>query len=102
MEIVSVPVIVAAVCGVIELLKGVFRNSEKFLRLIPIISAVFGAVAGVVIFFAAPGIIPADNAFMALLIGIASGLASTGCHQVVKQLKREETSVAEEEKKDCL
>lgn len=87
MEIVSVPIIVTVVCGIMELLKGVFGCKEKFLRLIPVLSAMTGAIFGVVIFFAAPALIPAENAFMALLIGGASGLASTGAHQVFKQLK---------------
>jgi hypothetical protein len=41
---------------------------------------------GIAAFFALPGIIPADNAFVALLIGASSGLAATGTHQVFKQL----------------
>ncbi len=87
MEIVSVPVIVTAVCAIMELLKGVFGCKEKFLRLIPLLSAITGAAMGIIMFFAAPSLIPAENAFMALLVGGASGLASTGAHQVLKQLK---------------
>lgn len=100
MEIVSVPMIVTIVCGIMELLKGVVNRNEKFLRLIPLLSSITGAALGVIIFFAAPAIIPAENAFMALLIGGASGLASTGANQVVKQLKtvNERTSFGDDKK----
>lgn len=94
MEIVSVPVIVVVVCVIMELLKGILGNKEKFMRLIPVFSAITGALIGMIIFFAAPSIIPADNLFMALLIGAASGLASTGAHQVLKQLKSSQESVS--------
>lgn len=87
MEIVSVPIIVVVVYAIIQLLKGVCNSSEKFLRLVPLLSAILGAAIGVIVFFSARSLIPADNVFMALVIGGVSGLSSTGCHQVVKQLK---------------
>lgn len=92
MEIVSVPIIVSVVCVIMQLLKGVFKSNSNFLRLIPVLSAVIGALIGVIVFYSAPAMIPAANAFMALLIGGASGLASTGCHQIFKQLKSDSGS----------
>ncbi|MGI6522817.1 MAG: hypothetical protein ACOX2Y_02930 [Christensenellales bacterium] len=44
---------------------------------------------GVIAFYAAPEIIPANNVLLALLIGGSSGLAATGTHQVFKQLHKD-------------
>ena len=86
LDFVSVPVIVAAVVGCLELLKKAVDGSEKVVRFFPLIAAGLGAVLGIIAFFALPEIIPAGNAFLALLIGGSSGLAATGTHQVFKQL----------------
>ena len=86
LNIVSVPVIVAAVVGCLQLLKKAVGGSEKVLKFFPLIAAVLGAGLGIIAFFALPEIIPAGNAFLALLIGGSSGLAATGTHQVFKQL----------------
>ena len=46
-----------------------------------------------VAFYAVPSIVPAENVFVAILIGIASGLTATGTNQIIKQLgKKEEDS----------
>lgn len=86
LEIVSVPVIATAVYWVINLIKYAVKSNEIFMRLIPIIAAVLGAVLGITCYFALPGIIAADNWLMAILIGGASGLSATGVNQVIKQL----------------
>jgi len=86
LEFVSVPVIVAAVVGCLELLKKLTKYNEKVLKTLPLIAAGLGMALGLIAFFAYPLIIPADNAFLALLIGGSSGLAATGTHQVFKQL----------------
>ncbi|MCM1532848.1 MAG: phage holin family protein, partial [Ruminococcus flavefaciens] len=62
------------------------KENETFKRFIPLIAAALGAVLGVIAFYALPSIIPADNVFVALLIGIASGLTATGTNQIIKQL----------------
>ncbi|MFA7131505.1 MAG: phage holin family protein, partial [Bacilli bacterium] len=64
-----------------------FNNSEKFKRFIPLIATLLGIVFGVVCFFSLPEIIPADNVFLAIVIGGASGLSATGSHQLLKQLE---------------
>lgn len=86
LEIVSVPVIATAVYWTINLIKYAVKSNEIFMRLIPIISAVLGAVLGITCYFALPGLIAADNWLMAILIGGASGLSATGVNQVIKQL----------------
>jgi len=89
-EVVSVPVIATIVYWVINLIKYTVNNSEKFKRLIPIISAVLGAGLGCVAYYIAPSIIIADNILMALIIGGASGLSATGTNQILKQLGKNE------------
>lgn len=85
MEVVSVPVIVALVYGLIELYK-VFFKSEKAKNIIPIVAGVLGALLGVVAFFVVPTIVPADNVLLSAFLGLCSGLTATGSNQIVKQL----------------
>lgn len=54
---------------------------------IPVIVGVVGAVVGTVGYFT--GVVPAQNYLDAIVIGIVSGEASTGVHQVYKQLTAE-------------
>lgn len=61
---------------------------EKLVRLIPVISAILGAIAGIVCFYAFPAIIAAQDIVTAILVGMASGLSATGCNQVFKQLSK--------------
>lgn len=100
MEIVSLPVIVTVVYGVIELLKLVFK-SETFNRIIPIIAAVLGVIVGIVIFYAVPSITFANNIIEAIIIGAVSGLSATGTNQIGKQLsKAKEEGETEENDKE--
>ena len=86
LDIITVPIIVSAVYGGITLLKKAVKCKEKIMRLLPLIAAGMGAVLGLIAFFAVPFLIPASDAFTAVLIGGASGLAATGTNQVFKQL----------------
>lgn len=52
---------------------------------IPLIVGVLGGCLGVVGMFTMPEF-PADNYIDAVAVGIASGLAATGVHQIGKQL----------------
>lgn len=53
---------------------------------IPTIVGVSGGILGVIALYAMPGY-PANDLISAFAIGSASGLASTGADQAVKQLK---------------
>lgn len=97
-DFVTVPIIVSVVYGGIALLKKATGSSEKVLRLIPLIAAAFGAVLGIVAFFATPELIPASNAFVAILIGGASGLAATGTNQIFKQMTKDKENKAGDDK----
>lgn len=52
---------------------------------IPLIVGILGGCLGVVGMFTMPEF-PADNYIDAVAVGIASGLAATGVHQIGKQL----------------
>ena len=86
LELISVPVIAAIVYWVINLIKYATKQNEKFMRFIPLVAAVLGAMLGIVAFYAVPSIVPAENVFVAILVGIASGLTATGTNQIIKQL----------------
>ena len=90
LELISVPAIATIVYWVINIIKYAVQDNEKFKRFIPLISAVLGAVLGVVAFFALPSIIPASNVCIAILIGGASGLTATGTNQIIKQLGKKD------------
>lgn len=89
LNLISVPAIATAVYLIIEILKKVFNNNEKFLRVIPLVSLLIGSVAGVVCFYFIPSIIPAANVVVAIIIGAASGLTATGTNQIFKQLNKD-------------
>ncbi|MCX4363133.1 MAG: phage holin family protein [Clostridia bacterium] len=90
LELISVPVIAAIVYWVINLIKYATKQNEKFMRFIPLVAAALGAVLGIVAYFAVPNIVPAENVFVAILIGIASGLTATGTNQIIKQLGKKD------------
>lgn len=54
---------------------------------IPVIVGVVGAAIGAVGYFT--GVVPAQNYLEAIVIGIVSGEASTGVHQIYKQFTAE-------------
>ena len=85
-DFVAVPIIVSVVYACVGLLKKETHKNEKIMSKLPIIAAILGSILGIIAFFAVPDLIPAENAFVALLVGGASGLAATGTNQIFKQL----------------
>lgn len=69
------------------------RDISKF---IPICSVIYGLVLGVIGFYL-PNANMGNNLVEAVLIGISAGSASTGCHQIVKQLTKSTTTTTDEE-----
>lgn len=53
---------------------------------LPALCGVVGALLGVVALYVSPTIMPATDVLSAIAVGIVSGLAATGAHQVYKQL----------------
>ena len=67
--------------------KASSKIQDKF---IPVIVGAVGAILGVVGMYTIKDF-PATDVLNALAVGIASGLASTGANQIVKQLTQEES-----------
>lgn len=92
MGIVAVPVITVIVFLIAELVKAIGLDN----RWIPVICGFCGGILGMVAMSLMPEY-PAKDYLTACAVGIVSGLAATGAHQVYVQLVRKgETPVAEE------
>lgn len=82
---------VAAITIICYLVGEILKAWDKFDdRKIPVIMGVCGAILGVIAYFTAPNVVPADNYLMAIAIGIVSGFAATGIDQIMKQASKEE------------
>lgn len=66
--------------------KAVNSVPDKY---IPVIVGTVGALLGIVGLYTMPDF-PANDILNALAVGIASGLASTGANQVIKQFNQED------------
>lgn len=73
---------ITVICFLIGMAVKASPLEDKF---IPIIVGVCGAILGVVGLMTMPSF-PVDNMIDAIAVGIASGLAATGFHQIGKQL----------------
>lgn len=86
-----VPIIVV-ICYVIgEIYKLIFRNKKDLFKFIPILLAIIGGLLGILLYYTAREMIPfATNVYIALGIGIVSGVSATGTNQIIKQLFKKE------------
>ena len=99
MEIICVPAIVAVVYVLIEAYKKMIaKGREKWLNFVPLIATVLGGILGVAVFYIAPQIIIANSVWVALIVGLCSGLSATGTNQIFKQLEKYGIKVKEVEK----
>ena len=89
--IAAVPVITVIVFLIVEAVKATPLDNKW----LPVIAGFFGAALGVSAMFLMPEF-PATDYLTAAAIGIVSGLAATGAHQIYKQLTKTETVVADE------
>lgn len=80
-EIIEIVVITYAFIEVMKQIRN-FKNES-----IPAIACVIGACLGLVSNYVIPDF-PASNIMTAIAIGVTSGLASTGAHQIVKQCNK--------------
>ena len=93
MSYITIPAIVVICYIVAELFKLVFKKKIKIYKGIPVLVGLVGGVIGVVTYVVNPTIIGTPpNILCAAAIGIISGLASTGSHQVIKQILKENKS----------
>lgn len=96
----SVPIIVVCCYVLGELYKLVFRKKTQAYKFIPITMCVIGGMLGIIMFYTEPTMIfDADNAWVALGIGMVSGVSATGTNQIIKQLfgKNKESKEKENE-----
>ena len=92
MEYLFVPIIVVASYLAGELWKLVFSKKEEMHRFIPILCTICGGILGIAMFFTAPDLLPgAQNVWVALELGFASGASATGMDQLVRQLLKKAT-----------
>lgn len=80
---------VAAITVIAYLVGMACKATGKIDKWIPVIVGSVGAILGVVGMYTIKNF-PAQDVLNALAVGIASGLASTGANQIIKQLKQEE------------
>ena len=83
--IVAIPVITVIVFLAVEAVKATPLDNKW----LPVIAGTFGGILGVVAMFTMTEF-PANDYLTAIAIGIVSGLAATGAHQVYKQLTKDE------------
>lgn len=101
MNFTSVPIIVVCCYIFGEIYKVVFKSKTEAYKFIPVLLAVIGGILGVVIFFTNPEMIfDAENVWIALGIGIVSGVSATGTNQIVKQLFIKHTNKSDSEGKN--
>lgn len=81
--IVAVPVITVIVFLIVELVKATALDNKW----LPVIAGACGAALGIAAMFLMPEF-PASDYLTAAAIGIVSGLAATGAHQIYKQLSK--------------
>lgn len=81
--IAAIPVITVICFLIAEAVKATALDNKW----LPIICGVCGAALGVVAQFVMPEF-PAKDILTAIAIGIVSGLAATGAHQIGKQLSK--------------
>ncbi len=82
---------VAAITVLCALLGKGIKLSPLNDKWIPLILGFLGGILGLVGMYVIPGF-PATDLITAAAVGVASGLAATGVHQIRKQLNKEESS----------
>ena len=81
--ILAVPVITVIVFLVVEAVKATSLDNKWM----PVIAGTCGGILGIVAMFVMPDFAASDP-LTAIAIGIVSGLAATGAHQIYKQLTK--------------
>ena len=86
MEIITIPIITTIVYTVIEVVKTATKNPDILKRFTPMLACVLGVICSLIAYFFVPDVLPTDNGIIAAVIGGASGLASTGVYENIKNL----------------
>lgn len=87
MEFSSIPIIVIVCYLIGEILKVVFKKNKDLKKLIPVIVSIIGGIIGIVIYLTNKEVIlNVDNIYIALGIGLVSGISATGTNQMIKKI----------------
>ena len=85
----SIVTITVFVTSLNECVKHVAKSLGKDVnKYIPIFSMVFGIMLGIAGYYL-PNVTMGNNILEAIFIGLSAGASATGCHQVYKQLSKE-------------
>ena len=91
MDYLCVPAITLICYWIGQFFKLVVLKQKRRYKYIPIIVGGLGGALGLIIYFVSPELLfNIKNPFMAIAIGIVSGLASTGGNELVKQILKKE------------
>lgn len=90
---------VAAIVVICMLVAQAVKATPLDNKWLPVICGVLGGALGIVAMYVMPSY-PADDVITAIAVGIVSGLAATGAHQVVKQLTSGSTGSGTSENED--
>lgn len=94
MEYIGIPSIIIICYLIGEIFKLLILKKKSKYKYVPIVVGTVGGMLGVVAYYISPEIVlNVENPFIALSIGIVSGLASTGSYEVIDKLlkiKKEE------------
>lgn len=85
-DIISTVAAITVICYLVGMGCKAIGKIDKF---IPVIVGIVGGALGIVGWKTITGF-PAEDLLNAIAVGIASGLASTGVNQIVKQLSQSE------------
>ena len=69
-----------------EIYKVVFKKKEELYKLIPVLVTLLGGVFGAMMHYVDSSYLDVESIISALEIGLLSGSAATGMHQLIKQL----------------
>lgn len=81
---------VVAITVIAFLVGMVWKRTSLDDKFIPVVCGVVGLILGIVAFFIKMPDFPAQDIISAAAVGIMSGLAATGVHQIGKQLTDKE------------
>ena len=87
MKLITIPVIVL-ICYVLgEIIKILFQDKTKVKQLIPFIMSITGGIVSILMYMLNAPFLELTNIWDAVLIGMVSGLASTGTNETIKKFK---------------
>ena len=87
MQYVGIPSIIIICYLIGEIFKLLILKKKRNYKYVPIIVGTFGGLLGILAYLISPEIVlNVDNPFIAIALGIVSGLASTGSYEVIHKV----------------